>query len=228
MELKKNPKADLEKLKSVFFLLGLLVALGGVLAAFTIASETEKISVVYNREQVDFDMDEIPITRQEEQKEVKPPEPKKVFEALNIVDDDTENETLDEVFDSETDENEEIFFEEIKINSPKEKEVDIIYNFVSTPPSFPGGEKGLQLFIANQVKYPPAAREAGIEGKVYIRFCVNAQGKVEKVSLARGVDPLLDKEALRVVKMLPKWKPGENGGRKVSVWYFVPINFQLK
>lgn len=228
MELKKNPKADLEKLKSVFFLLGLLVALGGVLAAFTIASETEKISVVYNREQVDFDMDEIPITRQEEQKEVKPPEPKKVFEVLNIVDDDTENETLDEVFDSETDENEEIFFEEIKINSPKEKEVDIIYNFVSTPPSFPGGEKGLQLFIANQVKYPPAAREAGIEGKVYIRFCVNAQGKVEKVSLARGVDPLLDKEALRVVKMLPKWKPGENGGRKVSVWYFVPINFQLK
>ncbi len=95
-------------------------------------------------------------------------------------------------------------------------------------PEPPGGVVGLKKFIADHVVYPQIAKETGIEGKVYVRFCVNSSGNIERVHIARGVDPLLNNEAMRVVKILPKWKPGENGGRKVSVWYTVPIVFKLK
>ena len=95
-------------------------------------------------------------------------------------------------------------------------------------PQFPGGEMGLRIFIANNVRYPNEARIKGIEGKVYVRFCVSSEGNVVKVSIAKSVDPSIDIEAIRVVKSSPKWKPGEMEGKKVSVWYTVPINFALK
>lgn len=108
-----------------------------------------------------------------------------------------------------------------------EKKKEEVFFVVEEMPQFPGGELELQKFIANNVKYPASARENGIKGKVYIRFAVTSTGKVDQVQVARPVDPLLDAEAIRVVKLLPDWTPGKQQGVAVSVWYTVPINFQL-
>jgi len=149
-----------------------------------------------------------------------------VVEILNIVDDEVEiNEEL--VFNTCEDmENTEVIFIPELVEQEEEDE-EQIFMFASKMPEFTGGELGLRSFIAKNVKYPVQARESCVEGKVYVRFVVTSNGEVEKVSIARGVDPILDQEAIRVVKSLPKWKPGMRGGRQVNVWYTVPINFNL-
>lgn len=91
-----------------------------------------------------------------------------------------------------------------------------------------GGLEGLLRFIAENTRYPEVARENNIEGKVFVKFCVTSKGGVDQVSISKGVDPELDAEAMRVVRMLPTFKPGKQGGRAVPVWYTVPIIFQIK
>jgi protein TonB len=99
---------------------------------------------------------------------------------------------------------------------------------VEEMPMFPGGEIELQRFLAENTQYPEVAKENNIQGKVIVKFCVTPKGGVDQVSILKGVDPELDKEALRVVATLPPFKPGKQGGKAVPVWFIVPINFQLK
>lgn len=99
---------------------------------------------------------------------------------------------------------------------------------VEEMPMFPGGETELLTWIANNTQYPEVAKENNIQGKVIVRFCVTSKGTVDRVSILKGVDPELDKEAIRVVQTLPAFKPGKQGGKPVPVWYMVPINFTLK
>ena len=99
---------------------------------------------------------------------------------------------------------------------------------VEEMPEFPGGESGMLNYLGKNTIYPRNAKEKNIQGKVIIRFCVNASGGVERASVLKGVDPELDQEALRVVNTLPKFRPGRQGGKEVPVWYMVPINFTLK
>lgn len=226
MELKKNPKADLEGWKSTLFMIGLIISLGVVLVAFSVTQKKSAVDELTRLEDVDFEDEDIPVTRQEQPPEVKPPPPQQTIEVLNIVDDNTEIEDEFEMDDVEADDETQV--EIVDLGDEEEEEEPEIFFIVETMPEFPGGELGLRKYIATHVKYPNIARENGIEGKVYVRFCVTSKGTVEKVSIARGVDPILDKEALRVVKALPKWKPGEQRGKKVNVWYTVPINFQLQ
>ncbi len=226
MELKKNPKSDLERWKSMFFQIGLVVSLGVILLAFNITQRKSNVDEFGKLDDVEFEDEDIPVTRQEKPPEIKPPPPQQVVEVLNIVDDETEIEDELDMEDAEADEDTQM--EVVIIEEDEEDEEAQIFFIVEKMPVFPGGDLGLRKYIATHVKYPNIARENGIEGKVYIRFCVTSSGAVEKVSLARGVDPILDKEAIRVVKALPKWKPGEQRGKKVNVWYTVPINYQLQ
>jgi TonB family protein len=103
-----------------------------------------------------------------------------------------------------------------------------IFFIVEEMPEFPGGEQALRQFIANSVAYPEMAKKNGVQGKVYVTFTVAKDGSVQNATIARGVDPSLDTEALRVVKNLPKWKPGKQKGEVVNVNYTVPINFKLQ
>ncbi len=103
-----------------------------------------------------------------------------------------------------------------------------VFFIVEEMPEFPGGEKALRTYIANSIKYPEIAQKNGIQGKVYVTFVVGKDGFVKNTSIARGVDPSLDSEALRVVKNLPKWQPGKQRGEMVNVSYTVPINFKLE
>jgi protein TonB len=99
---------------------------------------------------------------------------------------------------------------------------------VEEMPMFPGGDVELLKYIAEHTQYPEVAKENNIQGRVIIRFCVTSKGGVSQVSVLKGVDPELDKEAIRVVNTLPTFKPGKQGGKPVPVWYMVPITFTLK
>jgi TonB family protein len=105
---------------------------------------------------------------------------------------------------------------------------DEVFFIVEQMPDFPGGELALRKFIAQEVKYPAIASQKGIQGKVFVNFVVAKDGSVKNAKVIRGVDPLLDLEALRVVNSLPKWKPGKQKGKEVAVSYTVPINFVLQ
>jgi TonB family protein len=109
-----------------------------------------------------------------------------------------------------------------------EEKTDEVFIIVEKMPEFPGGEAAFRSHIAKAVEYPVEAAKKGIQGKVYVTFVVGKDGAVKNAKIIRGVDPMLDKEALRVVNSLPKWIPGEQGGKKVSVAYTVPISFVLQ
>jgi TonB family protein len=99
---------------------------------------------------------------------------------------------------------------------------------VEEMPEFPGGDSLLLDYIARNTKYPEKAKANKIEGRVIIRFCVTKEGSVDRISVLKGVDPEIDAEAIRVTGTLPKFKPGRQGGKDVSVWYMIPITFALK
>lgn len=103
----------------------------------------------------------------------------------------------------------------------------LIYTTVEQMPEFPGGQDSLFAFIRSNLKYPTEARTNGKEGKVFVKFVVDEAGKVRDAAIARGVDPQLDAEALRVVSSLPDWKPGYQEGKAVKVSYMLPFSFTL-
>lgn len=118
--------------------------------------------------------------------------------------------------------------EEVQEEVKEEEAPAEIFVVVEEMPSFPGGEKALMEFIYANIQYPEIAKENNIQGRVILRFCVTYKGAVDQVQVLKGVDPSLDQEAIRVIKMLPPWKPGKQGGKPVNVWYSVPVTFQLK
>ena len=103
-----------------------------------------------------------------------------------------------------------------------------VFDFVDQMPSFPGGTSSLIQYLSTQIKYPVVAEENGIEGKVIVSFIVNTDGSITDVRVARSVDPSLDKEAVRVIRSMPKWKPGMQKGKVVRVRYTVPVTFRLQ
>ena len=110
------------------------------------------------------------------------------------------------------------------MNNKPQKENKIFYA-VEEIPEFPGGIKALRKYIATHIVYPEIAKKNGITGKVYVQFIINEKGKIEQVKVVRGVDPSIDKEAIRIIKNLPTWEPGKQGGKPVKVTFTLPINF---
>jgi periplasmic protein TonB len=228
MELKKAPKADMESKKNVFFMIGLVLSLGIVLLAFEWTTRPSKADSLGSINALDVEEEIIPITREQEIKPPPPPPPPKVVEVLNIVDDDMD---IDDDLDINTEIDEHTLINVAPVISAKEEveeEEAQVFFIVEDMPEFPGGEMALRTYIANAIKYPVIAQENGIQGKVYVTFVVGKDGSVSNASIARGVDPSIDKEALRVVNTLPKWKPGKQRGKPVNVSYTVPINFVLQ
>ncbi|GHV16235.1 cell envelope biogenesis protein TonB [Bacteroidia bacterium] len=99
---------------------------------------------------------------------------------------------------------------------------------VEQMPTFPGGEVEMQKFIRDNLRYPIVAQEAGIQGRVTLRFVVSKTGAIENVTVVRGIDPSCDKEAVRVVQSMPKWIPGKQNGLNVPVYFNLPIQFRLQ
>ena len=103
-----------------------------------------------------------------------------------------------------------------------------IFYVVEEMPAFPGGDVALLNFINSNIVYPDIARENNIQGKVILKFCVTYKGTIEQIEVVKPMDKALEEEAIRVIKMLPNWKPGKQGGKPVNVWFTVPVIFQLK
>ena len=216
MEPKKNPEVNLERKRGLFLQIGLVIALLVVLGAFEYKTY-EKIAYNLGALSLD-DLEEeiIPITKQEVKPPPPPPPPPEIIE---IVEDDVIIEDEIEIEDTESDEN-----EEIEIIEEDDEEFFMV---VENMPIFPGGDLGLMKYIQKHVKYPAIAKEYNITGKVYVSFIVDKSGSVTNVKIVRGVDKNLDAEAVRVVKSLPKYKPGKQRGKAVRVMFTIPINFTL-
>jgi len=228
MEIKKNPNVNLEKFKFGFFLIGLLVAVGLTLVAFNWASAEEEDEQMFVSEMSVIEDEMIEITRSD----IEPPKPNTEQEQLqaeviDIVEDNTEiPEELE--FDTEADEDTEISADLLESeDEDDEAEAPHVFVVVDKMPEFPGGQTALRQYIATKIVYPQAAYLNKIEGTVYLTFVVTSKGKVDDITITRGVHQLLDDEAIRVVKTLPDFLPGQDGGKNVSVLYSLPIMFKL-
>lgn len=227
MNVKKSAKANLEKQKTLFIQIGLVIALGFTFIAFEWSQSDLDTSELAGIEEVVMEEEEMPVTRQEEIKPPPPPPPPKFTEILNIVDDDIELEEELEIEDTEIDEDTEVEFMDIVSDEDEEVEESEVFVVVEKMPSFPGGEAALMGYLRDNVKYPTIAQENGIQGRVFVQFVVGKTGDISKINVVRGVDPALDKEAIRVVKSMPKWEPGQQRGKAVNVQFMLPINFVL-
>jgi len=98
---------------------------------------------------------------------------------------------------------------------------------VEQMPEYPGGQEALAAFMIKEVKYPRKAKREGIEGKVYVSFVVDTDGSITEVGILHGVHPLLDEEAMRAVRLMPKWTPGKQNGKPVKTKFSLPVVFKL-
>jgi len=121
-----------------------------------------------------------------------------------------------------------IIYSKTKYNSDLDNKSEISDIIKEEMPEFPGGETAMKQFLAENLKYPALASEKGIKGEVYVTFIITKSGKVTDAKITRSIDPVLDKEALRIVNSFPDWKPGKNRGVAVDVLYTVPVSFDLK
>jgi len=222
MEPKKNPKADLEKLRGTFTLTGLVLSLFVIYSIinwkFYDVQASELGQLVVDVEEEDI----IPITEQNTPPPP-PPLPPAAPEIIEIVEDEVKVEDV-KIADTEADAKTEV--QEFK----QEEEVveEEVFTIVESMPEFPGGTTKMMEYLRDNVKYPPAAKANGITGKVFVNFTIGKNGEIRDIKIIRGVHDLLDKEAIRVVKAMPTWKAGKQRGKAVSVSFNLPINFVLK
>ncbi|MBR1564704.1 MAG: energy transducer TonB [Paludibacteraceae bacterium] len=226
MQIKKSIQASLEDKKFTYLLMGFVFVLS---VCFVALEWTEKEVTKYEVQDMDFLIeDEIEI-QQTSQDVTPPPPPPPVqeVEVLNVVEDEKEVERV-EINTEETKE-EVIIAPPVEEVKEEEEEEQVIFVVVETMPEFPGGQAALFKYLSENVKYPVIAQENGIQGRVICQFVVNKDGSIVDVEVVRsGGDASLDKEAVRVIKSMPKWNPGKQRGKAVRVKYTVPVNFKLQ
>lgn len=229
MEIKKTPKADLENRRTLYTEIGLVVALLVVWGAFSYSTKEKAVASLGEDTQVVEVEDMVPITQ-----ETPPPPPEApkipvLSDQIDIVEDDIK---VDDIFMSlEDDANLGVeimdYVEEVKEEVVEEEAIP--FQLVEEKPSFNGGDANeFSKWVNSKLQYPEIAKENGVQGRVTLQFTVNPDGSVSNVKVLRGVDSSLDKEAVRVVSMSPKWKPGKQRDRAVKVTYTFPVIFQLR
>jgi len=224
MKSKKSKKADLERKRSIFLEIGLILSLGICLFAFEWSTPEIGVTNFGKLEMTTEFEQEIINTYVKPPVEVEPIKPEIVIEKLVIVDD---NKKVDDInFTSEVKDTSTIIIV-IPVDIPEEKVEVIGFAVVEKKPLFPGGDKALLQFITSNTKYPPISRENNIEGKVYVSFVIDSNGKVTNATVVHGIDPYLDAEALRVISKLPNWEPGRQRGIAVPVLFISTIKFKL-
>lgn len=226
MQIKKSTEANLENKKFTYLLMGFVFVLS---LCFVALEWTEKEVTKYEVQDMDFLIeDEIEI-QQTSQEITPPPPPPQVqeVEVLNVVED--EKEVAHVEINTEETKEEVIIAAPIEEVKEEEEDEQVIFVVVETMPEFPGGQAALFKYLSENVKYPVIAQENGIQGRVICQFVVNKDGSIVDVEVVRsGGDASLDKEAVRVIKSMPKWTPGKQRGKAVRVKYTVPVNFKLQ
>jgi len=228
METKKSAKANLEKGKSINLLMGLIVGMAVLFVGFEWGTQDVQL-LSYDRDGGIEWVEELPITIPEPTPPPPPPPQPVVTDIFTVVDDDAQvdDTPIMTTEDSPRDAQPDIYVPPVDNDDEKEDE-NMIFQIVEEMPEFPGGEGELLKYISRSIKYPVIAQESNIQGRVICAFVINRDGSVVDGQILRGVDPSLDKEALRVISTLPKWKPGKQRGKPVRVKYTVPITFRLQ
>ena len=228
MEVKKSPKADLEGKKTTWLLVGFVLILAAMFVAFEWTERDKQVTTDTGITEPIFEEEMIPITEQEEKVAPPPPEVAPINETLEIVADDADVEETVIASSEETGKAVEVKYVPVTVVE-EEPEEQTIFEVVEQMPEFPnGGMAGLMQFLSKNIKYPTIAQENGTQGRVTVQFVVNKDGSIVDAKVIRGVDPYLDKEALRVIGTMPKWKPGMQRGKPVRVKYTVPVMFRLQ
>lgn len=222
MKTKKYQHADLENKRSIFFQIGLIVALGAALAAFEWSSNEAPENTYIEGEEFIPEEEMMPIVKPEK----KDPVPKKVFmPEILIITDETDDLGDEPDFTSEATSDTEVHVPDFV---EENHEDDVVHIRVEVMPEYPGGTDALMRYVAQHIKYPALCAEIGIQGKVYVSFVVDKDGSVTNVSILRSPDANLSAEAVRVVSSLPRWTPGRQNGKPVKVSYNIPVNFRLQ
>ena len=229
MEVKKTENASLENKRLIFVELGFVFSLAVVLLAFSWTSKEQQASVLDAGPQEAIEEEIIPITQ-----EAPPPPPEQakmpvLSDQIDIIDDDIEVD--DNIINLEDDDDLGVEIMDY-VEGPEEENIEeeaIPFQLVEQKPSFKGGDANeFSKWVNQRLVYPEIAKENGVQGRVMLQFTVNADGSVSNVKVLRGVDPSLDKEAVRVVSSSPKWTPGKQRDRAVKVTYTFPVIFQLR
>ena len=228
MEIKKTEKANLENKKFFFLEIGLVFSLLVTFAAFEWKQKDITVSNLEDEQEINIEEEIIPITQ-----DTPPPPPTEVkipvlSDQIDIVDDEIELENT--IVNLEDDSSLGVEIQDyVEVVEEVVEEEAIPFQLVEEKPSFNGGDANMfSKWVNERLVYPEIAKENGVQGRVTLQFTVEKDGKVTGVKVLRGVDPSLDKEAVRVVSMSPKWKPGKQRDRAVKVTYTFPVIFQLR
>lgn len=229
MEAKKTQKADLENRRGLFLEIGLVVILAAVLVAFNVRKYDKEVKNVSTRtvaSEIDADILNTP---PEETPPPPPEEPEVVATDLTVVENDAEltNEVgLINADDNANKAQEE--FTRVEVEEEVEEVEEEIFLVVEEDAEFPGGLEALSKYLSENIKYPQLAKENNIEGRVFVSFVVEKDGRVGNIKILRDIGGGCGAEAVRVVKSMPRWKPGKQRGKPVRSQFNLPVNFSLK
>lgn len=224
----KPLKIDLEHSKMIFREIGLIIALSIVLVAFELRSYDKRDIGLLSRSLDDVPEEFVEITQHE--KPLPPPETPQQSTIISIVENELE---VEEDIEINVEADQSTIIEEYRPEIPmdlEEEEVmeeEPIFVIVESMPAFPGGEEARLQFLNDNVRYPTMAREAGIQGRVFVEFVIEKDGSVTNVRVVRGIGGGCDEEAIRVVESMPKWIPGKQRNVPVRVRFNMPIRFIL-
>lgn len=240
--------------KAMLFLLLLLALIAGIMVSINVVNKAVEADINTQNEQqmvaVDLADKDKP---EDEQTKVELEQPKalpeeilntiKVTELAIVPDDQVKKEdeikSVDELkasntafgqtdFDKGTDDRNVVREHKAEVIVEDKAEPEKVFTAVEQMPQFPGGDAELMKYLSSHINYPTMAMENNVQGRVIVQFVVTKSGSVGEVKVARGVDRDLDREAVRVVKSLPRFIPGKMNGQPVNVWYTLPVNFKLQ
>ena len=229
MEVKKAPHANIETHKSTFLLMGMVVALAVLFVGFEWSSTLSKLDETVIVQDV-LAEEEIEITQREPTPPPPPPPPEpEVPEVIEMVEEKVETKIdLSSLEDDQSKAQVQTYTPPPPPKPVEEEATEEIFVVVEKQPEFPGGTTALMKFLGDNIKYPVIAQENGIQGRVITNFVVERDGSISDVQVVRGQDPSLDREAVRVIKTMPRWTPGQQRGKPVRVRFTLPVVFRLQ
>jgi protein TonB len=234
MQPKKNPEADLNKNRNLYFVIGLTMVLGITWGAVEYKTYDRQLNFD-GVNMLEDDEDDVPITEQLKTPPPPPPPPPPAPEVIEIVEDEEE---VEETVIESTESDEEMIIEDIVVEDDFE-DIDVPFAVIEDVPIFPGCERvaksqrrtcfqdQMNKHIRKNFRYPDIAQEMGIQGRVYVNFIISKDGSITNIRM-RGPDKNLENEAARIIGRLPKMTPGKQRGRAVRVPFSIPITFRLQ
>ena len=227
-EVKKSPKANLEVHKGTYILMGFVLSVSLLFFAFEWSTQTSKLDENVLVQDV-LAEEEIEITRRDPTPPPPPPPPEpETPEIIEVVEEEVETKMDIQIEDDQSQRQLKTYVPPPPPKPKQEEVTDEIFVVVENQPEFPGGNTAMMKFLGDNIKYPVIAQENGIQGRVICNFVVEKDGSITDVQVVRGVDPSLDREAMRVIQQMPRWKPGKQRGQAVRVRFTLPVVFRLQ